>query len=81
MFSGMLLKGAFVGVVFRDVFLNICYVRPFLKMCMGILSACMSSYYMHARPEEGKRPPGTGVNNNCETQHGCWASSEGPLKE
>lgn len=55
-------------------------------MCMGVLSACVSVYYMHDmqypwRRDENVRTLGTRVRGNCELSCGCWGPNPGLLEE
>lgn len=53
--------------------------------CMGVLLACLSVRLLHAwcpqRPEEGIKPPDTGVIDDCEPSCRYWDSNPRPLKE
>ena len=45
-------------------------------MCLNVLPACMSVYYVHAcclwASEEDVRAPGTGVTGGCNLPCRCW---------
>ena len=64
---------------------NVIYLIYFYLMCMGIPSACMSVYHMHAcclwREEEDIRSPGPRVIGGCKPLYGCWGLNLGPLRE
>jgi hypothetical protein len=62
------------------------YLTSFLKiMCMGVLSACLSLYYMYTyclwKPEEGIGSSRTGVTDGYELPCGSWELNPGSLEE